>query len=117
MKPAAATEPISEHEQPRPAGTIYDLGYKRYIGTRRTASTRWRVIARQQIEFAWKTWWRFKAALGLAVITMSIAGGMMMFASDRKSSLGKAQFFVQRLIDTTLPESIIWFCRGGFLLS
>jgi len=107
-----------EGEPPRkPAGIIHDLGYKRYVGGRRASSTRWRVIARQQISFAWKTWWRFKAALGLAVITMSIAGGMMMFASDRKSSLGRAQFFAQRLIDTTLPESIIWFCRAGFLAS
>lgn len=75
------------------------------------------MIARHQIAIAWKTWWRFKAPLGLAVITMSIAGGMMMFASDRKSSLGRAQMFAQRLIDTALPEAIIWFCRVGFLAS
>jgi len=75
------------------------------------------VIARHQIALGWKTWWRFKAALGLAVITMCIAGGMMMFASDRKSQLGQAQFLAQRLIDTALPESIIWFCRAGFLVS
>jgi ABC-2 type transport system permease protein len=100
-----------------PKGTIHDLGYKRYDGPRRTGATRWRVIARHQVAIAWKTWWRFKAALGLAVIAMSITGGMMMFASDRKSSLGRAQFFAQRLIDTALPESIIWFCRVGFLAS
>lgn len=107
-------DPVSE---PKPTGTIHDLGYKRYAGTRRSQRTRWRVIARHQIAIAWKTWWRFKAALGLAVITLSIAGGMMMFASERKSSLGRAQMFAQRLIDTALPESIIWFCRAGFLAS
>jgi hypothetical protein len=101
--------------EPKPTGTIHDLGYKRYAGTRRSQHTRWRVIARHQIAIAWKTWWRFKAALGLAVITLSISGGMMMFASERKSSLGRAQMFAQRLIDTALPESIIWFCRAGFL--
>lgn len=100
-----------------PKGTIHDLGYKRYAGPRRTANSRWRVIARHQISIAWKTWWRFKAPLGIAVITLSIAGGMMMFASERKSSLGRAQFFAQRLIDTALPESIIWFCRAGFVAS
>ena len=99
------------------SGTIHDLGYKRYAGPRRGANSRWRVIARHQIRIAWKTWWRFKAPLGLAVITLSIAGGMMMFASERKSSLGRAQPFVQRLIDTVLPESIIWFCRAGFVAS
>ncbi len=101
----------------QPTGTIHDLGYRRYEGVRRSESARWRVIARHQIAIGWKTWWRFKAPLGLAVITMSIAGGMMMFASERKSSLGRAQLFAQRLIDTALPEAIIWFCRVGFLAS
>jgi ABC-2 type transport system permease protein len=100
-----------------PKGTIHDLGYRRYEGIRHGAASRWRVIARHQIAIAWKTWWRFKAPLGLAIITVSISGGMMMFASERKSSLGRAQMFAQRLIDTALPESIIWFCRVGFLAS
>lgn len=100
-----------------PTGTIHDIGYRRYEGPRRSGRARWRVIARHQIAIGWKTWWRFKAPLGLAVITMAIAGGMMMFASERKSSLGRAQMFAQRLIDTALPEAIIWFCRVGFLAS
>jgi ABC-2 type transport system permease protein len=104
-------------ENPPAKSRIHDLGYRRYEGVRRGEASRWRVIARHQIAIAWKTWWRFKAPLGLAVITMSIAGGMMMFASERKSSLGRAQMFAQRLIDTALPESIIWFCRVGFLAS
>src|SRR5688500_14705104 len=101
----------------QPAGTIHDLGYKRYLGTRRDQSTRWRVIARDQIASAFKFWWRCKAALGLAAIVTAIAGGMMLFASDRKSSLGRAQGFVMQLIDTALPESIIWYCRAGFVVS
>ncbi len=99
-----------------PTGTIHDLGYRRYEGVKRSERARWRVIARHQIAIGWKTWWRFKAPLGLAVITMAITGGMM-FASERKSSLGRAQMFAQRLIDTALPEAIIWFCRVGFLAS
>jgi ABC-2 type transport system permease protein len=101
----------------QPTGTIHDLGYKRYAGARRASSTRWAVIARHQISIAWKTWWRFKAALGLSVITLCITGGMMIFASDKKSSLGWAQGVAMQLIDTALPESIIWFCRSGFLVS
>jgi hypothetical protein len=104
-------------DQNVPKGTIHDLGYRRYEGVRLHAASRWRVIARHQVSIAWKTWWRFKAPLALAVITTSIAGGMMMFASERKSSLGRAQMFAQRLIDTALPESIIWYCRVGFLAS
>ncbi len=56
-------------------GAIHDLGYKRYLGTRRPQSTRWRVIVRNQVSTAWKTWWRYKLALGWAVVTfMSILG-------------------------------------------
>ncbi len=102
---------------PAPTGTIHDLGYKRYAGSRRASGTRWGVIARHQIAHAWKTWWRFKAAVGLAVITLCITGGMMVFGSERKSSLGWAQGVVMQLIDTALAESIIWFCRAGFLVS
>lgn len=102
-------------------GQIHDLGYKRYVGTRRPSSTRWRSIARNQIAYAWKTWWRFKSALGLAVMTTCIAGGFMMFASDAKSSLGRAQGMggaaAMFIIDSALPEAIIWFCRVGFILS
>ena len=50
-----------------PVGTVHDLGYKRYVGTRRPQSTRWRVIARNQAATTWKTFWRFKAWLILAV--------------------------------------------------
>jgi hypothetical protein len=97
--------------------TIHDLGYKRYVGTRRDPSTRWRVIARHQVAMAWKTWWRYKAALGMAVIVTCIAGGMMVFASERRTSLGAAQVIVMKLADSALPEAIIWFCRAGFLVS
>jgi ABC-type transport system involved in multi-copper enzyme maturation permease subunit len=102
---------------PATTGHIHDIGYKRYVGTRRAPSTRWRSIARNQIAMGWKTWWRFKSALGMAVVTMCITGGFMVFASDRKSSLGRAQDFVMQIIDSALPESIIWFCRCGLLVS
>ncbi|MBA2544240.1 MAG: ABC transporter permease subunit, partial [Deltaproteobacteria bacterium] len=108
---------MTEPDVPAPTGTIHDLGYRRYEGARRSDRSRWRVIARHQVAIAWKTWWRFRAPLGLAIIAMSITAGMMMFASERKSSLGRAQIFAQRLIDTALPEAIIWFCRVGFLAS
>jgi hypothetical protein len=97
--------------------TIHDLGYKRYVGTRRAPATRWRVIARQQIAHAWKTWWRFKAPLGMAVIITCIAGGMMVFASDQRSRLGAAQTIVMKLVDSALPEALLWYFRAGFVVS
>lgn len=100
-----------------PVGQIHDLGYKRYVGTRRATSTRWRVIARNQFAAGWKTWWRFKSALILAVITTFVAGGIMYIARDRivKSMAGDSGSIT--FANATLPGSIEWFCRVGFLVS
>lgn len=58
------------------SGAVHDLGYRRYHGTRRAPSTRWRVIMRHQIATAWSTWWRYKAWLVLAAITTVALGAM-----------------------------------------
>jgi ABC-2 type transport system permease protein len=106
---------------PAPAGRIHDLGYKRYAGTRHERSTRWRVIARHQVASAWKTWWRYKSALALAVIVTCIAGGIMFLLSDQEVKgvfqLGKAGEIATTLIDGTLPRSLQWYSRVAFLLS
>jgi ABC-type transport system involved in multi-copper enzyme maturation permease subunit len=101
----------------RPAGTIHDLGYKRYIGTRRAPSTRWRVIARHQLAISWKTWWRFKSALGLAVITTFIAGGFLYFWKNTLSRLLERGGVQLKLGDAVIPQSIEWYCRVGFVSS
>ncbi len=110
---AASVEPPA----PPGASVVHDLGYRAYTGPRRAPGVRWRVIARQQIASAWRTWWRFKSSLGSAAIITAIASGILLLAGDRKSSLGRAQSFVVTLQDTVLPESIIWFCRAGFVLT
>lgn len=100
-------------------GTIYDIGYKRYVGTRRPPSTRWRVIMRHQIATAWKKWWRYKMPLFVAVVTAFIAGGYMYIASGRLlRSFGarNSEFFVT-LADAALPLSFPFFARAAFLLT
>jgi ABC-2 type transport system permease protein len=102
---------------PEPAaGRIHDLGYKRYAGTRRSVGTRWRVVMTNQITTSWKTWWRFKAALGLAVITTFIAGGVMIILSD-KIVRNVAGLAAAVMADAALPKAIPWFTRAGFLVS
>jgi ABC-type transport system involved in multi-copper enzyme maturation permease subunit len=101
-----------------PAGTIYDLGYKRYVGARQATSTRWRVIARNQIASAWKTWWRFKSALAFAVIVTFIAGGVMFLLQDRMvNGVILPSGIVATITDAALPRAIQWYSRAGFLLS
>ncbi len=99
-----------------PVGTVHDLGYKRYAGTRRSAGTRWLVIMRNQIGTAWKTWWRFKSSLALAVITTFIAGGIMFILNDQivRNLAGAA---ASTMADAALPKSIQWYTRAAFLVS
>lgn len=97
-------------------GTIHDLGYKRYAGARRSSGTRWRVIMRNQIATGWKTWWRFKASLGLAVLTTFIAGGVMFILRDKVVRDFAGQF-ASTMADAALPKSIEWYTRAAFLVS
>ncbi|MBA3392036.1 MAG: hypothetical protein H0T89_05295 [Deltaproteobacteria bacterium] len=102
----------------RPAGTIHDLGYKRYGGARLAASTRWLVIMRQQVAHGWKTWWRFKAALGLGVIVTFVAGGVMFLLQDRAvKGVVLPEGIAATLTDATLPRAMQWYSRVAFLVS
>jgi len=101
-----------------PAGTIHDLGYKRYAGARHARSTRWRVIARHQIASAWQTWWRYKSALALAVIVTFIAGGVMFLLQDRDvKGVFLPSGIAATLTDAALPRAMQWYSRVAFLLS
>ena len=60
-----------------PAGTIHDLGYKRYVGTRRPPSTRWRVIVAQpDARRRGRAGGGSRLPLAVAVIVTVIAGGV-----------------------------------------
>jgi hypothetical protein len=94
-------------------GQVHDLGYQRYAGPRRAPRTRWRVIVRQQIASAWRTWWRYKAALGFAVVMTFVWGGLMYFleATPFRGLAGTTW------AEAALPLSIEWYCRAAFFLS
>ncbi len=101
------------------SGQIHDLGYKRYHGTRMAQSTRWRVIMREQIANGWKKWWRYKLALGGAVITACIAGGLMFVSTNRtiRGFGSTANELALTFADGVVPLSIPQFCRMAFVLS
>jgi ABC-2 type transport system permease protein len=98
-------------------GEIHDLGYQRYVGPRRPPATRWRVIMRHQIATAWKTWWRYKAALGFAVVMTCVWGGLLFFASTKVFQMGGGQGVTLFFSEAALPMSIEWYCRAAFYLS
>jgi hypothetical protein len=101
-----------------PTGTIYDLGYKRYAGARLASARRWLVVMRNHIAHAWKTWWRFKSGLGLAVIVTVITGGVMFLLQDRTvKGVVLPNGVAATLTDGALPRAIQWYSRVAFLVS
>jgi hypothetical protein len=100
-----------------PRGTIYDLGYKRYVGTRRPQATRWRVITRQQLAFAGKKWWRYKAWLGLAILITAVLGAIMVVADiNELGNLRRAGDAVP-IVDEIVFSGIDLFTKVAFLLT
>ena len=97
--------------------TIHDLGYQRYVGSRRSAATRWRVIVKNQLAIAWKTWWRYKAVLALAVVVTFVAGGFMYLASDRTVRAFGRGGIPTMMKEVAIPVAMQWYCRAAFLLS
>jgi ABC-type transport system involved in multi-copper enzyme maturation permease subunit len=99
-------------------GQIHDLGYKRYAGSRRSVATRWTVIMRHQIAMGWKTWWRFKIWLVVAVLATGIPVALLYVFSTsvlrmfRGLGSGAVPF-----IDSILPLSLVWYCKIGFVAS
>jgi hypothetical protein len=99
-------------------GQIHDLGYKRYVGTRRSVATRWTVIMRHQLSSAWKTWWRFKVWMIAAVMATSIAAGFLYLASGKVfRMIGGISGQVIKFADGILPLSTLWYCKIGFVVS
>jgi hypothetical protein len=100
------------------AGQIHDLGYKRYLGTRRSMGTRWTVIMRHQLATAWKTWWRYKVWLVAALMATAIAAGFLYLASGKIfRMIGGLSGQVIKFSDGILPLSTIWYCKIGFIVS
>lgn len=98
-------------------GVIHDLGYKRYVGTRRPQSTRWQVITRNLLSFAWKRWWRYKAWLGIAFITTVVLSAVMILARNSlPDEIGRSGVVV-RLVDGLVFGSSRIYCKIAFLLS
>jgi hypothetical protein len=105
------------------AGQIHDLGYKRYAGPRQAVSMRWRVVMRQQLASAWKTFFRYKAWLSTGVIITCVAGGLMYIATLLPDMHALTNMLTGSngkeiaLADVPLPFAIGWYCRAAFLAS
>jgi len=97
-------------------GSIRDLGYKRYAGGRRPQSTRWQVIVRNQVSQAWKTWWRYKMALGWAIVVALVVGAMMYIGRALPLPQGGKWGILGNVLDGLPPLAVPWLCRAAFLV-
>jgi ABC-type transport system involved in multi-copper enzyme maturation permease subunit len=99
-------------------GQIHDLGYKRYVGSRRSFETRWLVIMRHQVATAWRGWWRYKAWLICGVMATAVSGSVLYILSGNMfralSGIGGQQI---KFADGILPLSMTWYCPIGFIVS
>lgn len=76
------SEPSAAPPSSSPA-VIHDLGYQRYIGTRRPQSTRWWVIVRNLLWMSWAGWWRLKVwVIGAFIAT--VAFGTVLYVSQNE---------------------------------
>jgi hypothetical protein len=99
------------------AGQIHDLGYKRYVGTRRSLGTRWTVIMRHQLATAWQGWWRFKIWLIAALMITAIGAGVMYLATNKTLQMlagmgGRSVSFADGALAIFMP----WYGRIGFVV-
>jgi hypothetical protein len=98
----------------RPAAAIHDLGYKRYVGTRRPQKTRWRVLVRNTVSTAWRGWWRMKAwVIGAAMTT--VVFGVLMY--NLEGDLVRRSGLALMWGDALPPLSVGFFALFGFLLA
>jgi hypothetical protein len=100
------------------AGQIHDLGYKRYVGIRRSFETRWLVIMRHQLSTSWRGWWRYKAWLIAGMMATAISGSVLYVMSGNLirgiTGITGQQL---KLVDAILPLSLRWYCPIGFIAS
>jgi ABC-type transport system involved in multi-copper enzyme maturation permease subunit len=100
-----------------PKAKIYDLGYKRYLGTRRSQATRWQVITRDQIAQGWKKWFRWKLALGLATLITAIVGAILVFThSDKMGGLKQSGTLV-KMVDQLVFSSFDYYTKCAFIMA
>jgi ABC-type transport system involved in multi-copper enzyme maturation permease subunit len=96
---------------------IHDLGYKRYVGTRRPQRSRYRVIVHNVVAMTWRGWWRGKMWLISTAIAAFITGAFMYVSQNKLFKGLLAQGSPVTWADALIPLSFEWFTKIAFILT
>ena len=99
-----------------PRAAIHDLGYKRYVGTRRPQSTRWRVIVKNLVATSWRGWWRMKLWIIAAIMTTVVFGVIMYITRDKVFEELMRGGVAMKFTDAMVAMSYQFYPWWGFLL-
>ncbi len=96
---------------------IHDLGYKRYVGTRRPQRTRYWAIVKNLLTMSWRGWWRMKSwVISAAITTVAIGVAMYISRNEMFRQLERAGMPLS-FTDALLPLSIVYYSKVAFMLS
>jgi ABC-type transport system involved in multi-copper enzyme maturation permease subunit len=100
-------EPATPVDAQVPAAAVHDLGYKRYLGTRRPQNTRYRVIVGNVLSMAWRGWWRAKIWIVGSAAGVFVLGLLMLTFREKlgASASGPAGELILSFPDTILAIS------------
>lgn len=101
----------------RTAAAIHDLGYKRYLGTRRPQSSRWRVLVKNSVSTAWRGWWRMKIWVIGCIVTTGIFGVLIYVSRDRRMEELVRRGLSMSWSDVLVPMSLRVFPWMAFILA
>lgn len=109
---------MNQPEQAPTAAQIHDLGYKRYVGSRRPQRSRYRVIVRNMLRMSWRGWWRAKAwIIGSAMVVFGLGTAMMVYREKLADKAERMGGFALAIPDTLLAQSFQWLAWMAFLLT
>lgn len=102
---------------PKQRAAVHDLGYQRYVGTRRPQHTRYQVIVRNLVSMSWKGWWRYKLSLGITLaITVGVGVGMYFSRLEmfQASPMGGQ---MRTIADSLIPQSFTYLGYAALTLN
>ncbi len=112
---------ISTNQDESRRAAVHDLGYRRYLGSRRPQRTRWKAVVKNMLKMAWKGWWQAKAWIVGAASVIFTLGFVMTLAIDKLGTLTSmtegGQSKLTSALNTGLAQAFQWLPWMAFVLT